>query len=311
MSRSIAAPASAVSDRRWLTLAVLSLDLVVIGLDNTILNVALPSIQSAFSASSAELQWMVDAYIVVFAGLLLVMGSLGDQFGRALALQGGLVIFGIASLGAAWSTTSTELILARAAMGVGAALIMPATLSIIINVFPQQERARAIAIWAGVAGIGIGLGPLVGGLLIERFWWGAVFLVNVPVVLIALGAGVVLVPESRDPSPTRLDWPGALLSVAGISDLVFGLIEAPSYGWTDPLVLTAFASGVVLLVGFVVRQLRTDHPLLDMSLFRDLRFSVAAAAIAFAFFALFGVCSLMLTQYLQLVHGLRHSRRAS
>lgn len=299
----IAAPIAAPADRRWLTLAVLSLSLIVIGLDNTVLNVALPTIQTVFSATSAELQWMVDAYVIVFAGLLLVMGALGDRFGRARALQTGLVIFGLASLAAAFSTTSSELILARATMGMGAALIMPATLSIIIHVFPPQERARAIAIWAGVAGVGIGLGPLVGGLLLEQFSWGSVFLINLPIVLVALVAGAVLVPESRDPSPARLDWQGAVLSVAGISVLVFGLIEAPSRGWTDPQVLGVCLGGLLLLVGFVWRQLTSDHALLDMGLFRDLHFSIAAAAIAFAFFTLFGMI-FMLTQYLQLVHGL-------
>ena len=299
----LAVPLAAPSDRRWLTLAVLSLSLIVIGLDNTVLNVALPTIQTAFSATTAELQWMVDAYVIVFAGLLLVMGALGDRHGRARALQTGLVIFGLASVAAALSATSGQLILARAAMGVGAALIMPATLSIIINVFPQEERARAIAIWAGAAGIGIGLGPLIGGLLLEQFSWGSVFLINVPIVLIALTAGAVLVPDSRDPSPTRLDWPGAVLSVAGISILVYGLIEAPTHGWTDPLVLGAFGTSALLLVGFVWRQLTSDHALLDMGLFRDLNFSIAAAAIAFAFFTLFGMI-FMLTQYLQLVHGL-------
>ncbi len=287
---------------RWWTLAILSLSLVIIGLDNTVLNVALPSLQREFRSTASQLQWMVDAYIVVFAGLLLTFGNLGDRHGRARALQAGLVIFGLASVAAAYASSAEMLIIARAVMGVGGAFIMPATLSVIIDVFPQEERGRAISMWAGVAGLGIGLGPLVGGLLLEYFWWGSVFLINVPIVLLALAGGVFLVPESRDPHPLALDLPGAVLSMAGVVVLVYAIIEAPSRGWLDPLVVGAFVLSVALIVAFAWRELTTDAPMLDFSFFRNRRFSLGAGAIGFAFFALFGIVFL-LTQYLQFVRG--------
>jgi MFS family permease len=199
----------AVYARRWKTLAVLTLSLLIIGLDNTILNVALPSLQEEFDASASTLQWMVDSYLLVFAGLLLTMGTLGDRFGRKLALQCGLVLFGGASLAVLLVDTSGQLIALRAVMGVGGALIMPATLSIISNVFPREERGKAIGVWAGMASVGIGLGPLAGGLLLEYFDWSSVFLLNVPVTVIALIAGLWLVPNSRDPKPGAFDLVGA------------------------------------------------------------------------------------------------------
>src|ERR687883_323687 len=183
--------------RRWKTLAVLALSLVIIGLDNTILNVALPSLQEEFGASASTLQWIVDAYLLAFAGLILTMGTLGDRFGRKLALQAGLLLFGGGSLAVLAVESSGQLIAVRAVMGIGGALIMPATLSIISNVFPREERAKAIGVWAGTASIGVGLGPLIGGLLLEYFDWYSVFLVNVPVTLVAFLAGLRLVPESR------------------------------------------------------------------------------------------------------------------
>src|SRR5215210_3447909 len=205
-------PTTTPDPMRWKTLGVLSLSLLIIGLDNTILNVALPTLQAEFQASAATLQWMVDAYLLVFAGLLLVFGTLGDRLGRKLALQSGITIFGLASLGALIADTSEQVILIRSLMGVGAALIMPATLSIIANVFPPEERAKAIGIWAALAAIGIGLGPLAGGLLIDWFDWSAVFLVNVPVALAAVLLGLRFVPESRDPQPGSFDVAGAALS---------------------------------------------------------------------------------------------------
>ena len=288
--------------RRWWTLGTLSLSLVIIGLDNTILNVAIPTLQREFEASASELQWMVDAYILVFAGLLLTMGSLGDRFGRKRALQVGLVVFGLSSLSAAYADNGGQLIAARAVMGVGSALIMPATLSIITNVFPREERGKAIGVWAAVAGLGIGLGPLVGGLLLEHFWWGSVFLVNIPVVAVALALVMALVPESRDPNPRALDLPGAVLSIGAISSLVYGLIEAPARGWADPVVLSAFGGGALLGAAFALRELRTDHPMLDLEFFKNPRFSAGAGAIAVASFALFGAI-FGLTQYLQFVQG--------
>jgi EmrB/QacA subfamily drug resistance transporter len=288
--------------RRWWTLGVLSLSLVLIGLDNTILNVALPTIQRTFNATASDLQWMVDAYVLVFAGLLLTMGALGDKFGRARGLQIGLVVFAVSSLGASFATEVSHLIVARVAMGVGGALIMPSTLSVIANVFPREERAKAITIWAGVSGLGVGLGPLVGGLLIENFAWSSVFLVNVPIALVALVLGIVLVPESRDPSGARLDLPGAVLSIGAVSAIVYGIIEAPAAGWTDPLILAMFTLAAVLGAAFAWRETHTSEPMLDLALFRNARFTAGAGAIALTFFAMFGVI-FGLTQYLQFVLG--------
>jgi EmrB/QacA subfamily drug resistance transporter len=295
-------PDDPVYRRRWYTLAVLALSLVIIGLDNTVLNVALPTLQRTFDATAAELQWMVDAYVLVFAGLLLTFGALGDRFGRARALQVGLVLFAVSSVAATFSTEAVHLIAARIAMGIGGALIMPSTLSVIANVFPPAERVKAITIWAGVSGLGVGLGPLVGGLLIEDFDWRAVFLLNVPIAVIALVLGFFLVPESRDPSGARLDVPGAILSIVGVSALVYGIIEAPASGWTDPVILACFGAAIVLGAAFAWRETHTSDPMLDLSLFRDRRFTAGAGAIALTFFALFGVI-FGLTQYLQFILG--------
>src|SRR5919199_6337265 len=253
----------AVHAHRWRALGVLSLSLVIIGLDNTILNVALPTLQEEFRASASTLQWMVDAYLLVFAGLLLVFGTLGDRFGRKLALQAGVSIFGLASLGALVGDSAGQVIAVRAGMGVGAALIMPATLSIIANLFTGEERGRAIGIWAALAAVGIGLGPLVGGLLLEWFDWWSVFLVNVPFAAAALLLGIRYVPESRDPRPGAFDLPGAGLSTAGFSGLVYAIIEAPEKGWTSGLVAGSLAASVLLLVAFFAWERRIAEPMLD------------------------------------------------
>jgi EmrB/QacA subfamily drug resistance transporter len=285
-------------DKRWWTLAVLSLALVTISLDNTILNVALPTIERELAASSSQLQWIVDSYTLVFAGLLLTMGSLGDRLGRRLALTTGLSVFAAGSLLSALAGSADLLIGARALMGVGGALIMPSTLSILTNVFPAKERGKAIGIWAAVAGLGIAIGPVAGGWLIEHFDWSAVFLVNLPVVAIALAATPALVPESRNPEGTRLDPLGAVLSTAGLAALVWSLIEAPSRGWTSGVVLAGFGAAALLLAGFVRWQLTTATPMLDVRLFGVRRFSGASVAISLAFFALFGTI-FFLTMYLQ------------
>jgi MFS transporter, DHA2 family, multidrug resistance protein len=290
--------AALIHQRRWTTLRVLALSLVIIGLDNTILNVALPSLQEHFDASGSTLQWMVDSYLVSFAGLLLTLGTLGDRFGRKRALQTGIALFGLSSLAVIFVETSTQLIAVRALMGVGAAMIMPATLSIITNVFPREERAKAIGIWAGTAAIGVGLGPLIGGLLLEYFDWYSVFLVNVPVALVAFLAGMRFVPDSRDPNPGRFDVPGALLSIGALVALIYGLIEAPERGWVDPAILGAFGGALAFGAAFVVWELRTAAPMLDLSLFRNPRFSIGSLSMGLAFFSLFGAI-FALTQFLQ------------
>jgi EmrB/QacA subfamily drug resistance transporter len=296
----VATPGSTGYQRRWWALAVLCLSLVVLAMDNTILNVALPTLARDLQATGSELQWMVDAYLLVFAGLLLTMGAAGDRFGRKLTLNAGLLVFVAASAASAFAGSPEVLITARAAMGIGAALIMPATLSIITNTFPPNERGRAIGVWAGMAALGVVLGPVVGGWLLEHFWWGSVFLLNLPVVALALLAGWPLVPNSRDPSATPLDPIGAALSVAALVGLVYGIIQAPEDSWTDPLILAAFGVAAVLAVAFGWWERRTQHPMLPMELFGNPRFSAASGAIAMAFFALFGSVFL-LTQHLQFV----------
>jgi EmrB/QacA subfamily drug resistance transporter len=288
--------------RRWKTLGVLSLSLFIIGLDNTILNVALPTLQDEFHASASKLQWMVDSYLLVFAGLLLVFGVLGDRFGRKRALQAGVSIFGLASLGALVADSGDQVIAVRAAMGVGAALIMPATLSIIANVFTGKERGKAIAIWAALAAVGIGLGPLTGGLLLQWFDWSSVFMVNVPFAVAALLLGIRYVPESRDPRPGSFDLPGAALSTAGFSLLVYAIIEAPGQGWASGLILGLLSASVVLIGAFLWWERRIDEPMLDLGFFRNASFSVGTAAVSVAFFGLLGGI-FALTQYLQFVHG--------
>jgi EmrB/QacA subfamily drug resistance transporter len=284
--------------RRWKTLAVLAVSLAIIGLDNTILNVALPSLQEEFDASPSTLQWMVDSYMLVFAGLLLTAGTIGDRFGRKLALQTGLVLFGGASLAVLFVDTSGQLIAVRSVMGIGGAMIMPATLSIISNVFPREERAKAISIWAAMASIGVGLGPLFGGVLLEWFDWSSVFLLNVPVAAVALLLGFFLVPESRDPKPGAFDFGGVALSIVALVSLVYGIIEAPDAGWTSASTLGWFGVAVAFGVGFVAWELRRKEPMLDLSFFRNPHFSVASLGIGLASFSMFGAI-FALTQFLQ------------
>jgi EmrB/QacA subfamily drug resistance transporter len=288
--------------RRWQALIVLAMSLLIVSVDNTILNVGLPTIRDELDASSSQLQWIVDSYLLVFAVLLLIAGSLGDRFGRKKALTFGLVVFGIGSLFAAGAPGTTQLIASRALMGVGAAAIMPTTLSILTNIFPEDERPKAIAIWAAVSGMGIAIGPISGGFLLEHFDWGSLFLVNIPIVAIGLVAGAILIPESRDPEPKKLDFTGAGLSIAGLTAIVWGLIEASERGWTDGKILGAFAVGSVIMAAFIAWERRSSHPMLDVSVFRNLRFSAASVSVAFVFFALMGVVY-FLTTYLQSVMG--------
>ena len=289
-------------ERRWWTLGVLCLSLLMIVMANASLNVALPTLSRDLDAGASSLQWIVDAYSLVFAGLLLTAGSLGDRYGRRLALNIGLVIFGAASLFAVTSNSATALIASRAVMGVGAAFVMPATLSILAHVFPPDERPRAIAIWAGVAGIGVALGGIVSGALLESYWWGTIFLINVAVVVVALVAGFFLIPRSREKIHAPLDPLGALLSIAGLSALVYGIIEAPDHGWGSTQTIGTFALAVAVLAAFVAWEFRTDEPMLDLRFFRNPQFTAATVAITLVFFAMFGSYFLF-TQYLQLVHG--------
>jgi len=289
--------------RRWQILAVLCVSLFVIVMDNTIVNVALPTLARELDAGTSSLQWIVDAYTLVFAGLLLAAGGLGDRFGRKGALLAGLALFGAFSAAGAFASTTEQLISARAVMGVGAALIFPTTLAIVVNVFTQpRERAAAIGIWTAIAGVGVALGPISGGWLLEHFSWGSVFLVNVPVTVAGIVGTLVLVPHSRDPRAPRLDLPGLALSIAGVTLLVWSLIEAPSHGWISATTIGGIAGAAVLLAVFSWWERRVPAPLLDVNLFRNMRFTAASFAITLGFFALFGFIFLV-TQYLQLVKG--------
>jgi EmrB/QacA subfamily drug resistance transporter len=294
--------ATQVDPRRWWALGVLSLVLIVIGMDNLILNVALPTLVRQLHATPAQLQWIVDGYILAYAGLLLSMGTLGDRFGRKLALNAGLLVFVAGSLASAFANSPGMLIGTRTAMGMGAALIMPATLSIITATFPDAERGRAIGIWAGVAAGGIILGPLVGGWLLDQFWWGSVFLINLPVVAVTLLGTWVLVGDSRNPNATPLDPVGAALSIAGLLALVYAIIEVPDHGWTAGFTLGAFAAAAALLGAFIAWELRSRHPMLDVGVFTNPRFSAASLSVALVFFAMTGVL-FVLIQHLQFVLG--------
>ena len=289
-------------DRRYAVLAVMNLSLVLVVAGNSALNVALPTIVRDTAATSSELQWIVDAYALVFAGLLLPMGALGDRFGRKGMLQGGLSIFALGSFIAVFATEPWHLIATRSIMGVGAAMIMPATLSIITNVFPPQERSKAIAIWAGFAGAGAALGPVLSGFLLEHFWFGSVFLVNLPIVAVALLSGALLVPTSRDPRQRRLDPVGGLLSMVGLFALLYAIIEGPERGWGDPLTVGLFVAATGLGLAFVRWELRVDEPMLPMEQFRDRRFAMGTGTIGLTFFAMFGTF-FVATQYLQFVLG--------
>lgn len=289
-------------DKRWWTLGVLCASLSVISIDNTILNVALPNIVDNLGASGSDLQWIVDAYVVVFAGLLLTSGALGDKFGRKLMLTGGLALFAATSALAAFSGSPGALIGARGLMGIAGAAIFPSTLSILTNTFEGPERGRAIGIWAAVSGLGIAVGPLLGGFLLEHFWWGSVFLVNVPIALGAIVAGRFLVPETVGERDRPLDPMGSLLSIVGLTGVLYAIIEAPGAGWLAPETLIPGAIGVAVLAAFVVWELRNPHPMLDVSFFSNPRFSAASATITLVFFALFG-STFLLTQYFQFVLG--------
>jgi EmrB/QacA subfamily drug resistance transporter len=288
--------------RRWWILGVLVLSLVIVMTGNTSLNIAIPSLVRDTGATSTQLQWIVDAYALVFAGLVLTMGAMGDRFGRKGVLLSGLTLFGTMSLLATFAGDPAHLIAIRAVQGLGAAMIMPGTLSILAAVFPPEERQRAIAIWAGFAGSGAAIGIISSGWLLEHFWWGSVFFVNVPIVALAIVLVIALVPTSRDPRGLPLDVPGAALSILTLGALLFGIIEGPELGWTDPLTLAGFAIAVVGLTLFLFWERHSRAPMLDLHFFRNPGFSVGTATIAMTFFAMFGMF-FVLTQYLQLVRG--------
>jgi len=290
-------------DRRWWILAVLCLSVLLVVVDNTIVNVALPTISRDLHASTSALQWVVDGYTLSFAGLLLLGGNLGDRLGRRRFLQLGLLLFAVFSVGAALSRGTGELIAARALMGFAAALVYPATLAILNNVFTvARERAIAIGVWSAVSGLAVAIGPVAGGALLRHFSWSSVFYVSVPVVVIAVAAGRFLLPESRDPDAGRFDPFGAVLSAAGIGLLTWSIIEAPQHGWASFATVGGISGSLVILSAFAWWQARRPDPMLDVRLFRNPRFSAASAAIALAFFGLFGFI-FMITQYFQLVRG--------
>ncbi|MGI5442876.1 DHA2 family efflux MFS transporter permease subunit [Streptomyces shenzhenensis] len=293
-----AVPASRISEevhrRRWAILGVLMLSLLIVVLDNSILNVAVKTISmpapTGLGATQSEIEWAINSYTLVFAGLLFTAGLVGDRIGRKKILLGGLVVFGIGSALAAESGSPGELIAYRALMALGAAFVMPATLAVLMNVFEREEQPKAIGIWAGGVGLAIAIGPITGGALLDHFWWGSVFLINVPIVILAVALMVWLVPDSRDPKPGRVDPVGVVLSVIGLVLLVYGIIKGGELAdFTDPTVLATVAAGLAVLVAFVLFEKRSDHPSLDVTYFKNKVFSAAMSAIALVFFALMGV----------------------
>ena len=289
--------------RRVAVLAVLCLSVLIINLDGTVLNVALPRIVATLHVDAAQLQWVVDAYVVVLAGLLLIAGSVGDHLGRKWVFVAGLVVFATGSALSAFSPRVADLIAARAFMGVGAAAIMPSTLSILTNVFTTpHDRARAIGLWSGTNGLGLALGPMIGGWLLAHYWWGSVFLINVPIAAVAVVVVLWVVPNSRNPVASRPDVPGAALALVGVAVLLWGIIEGPGHGWGSPTIVGALVGALLLIGVFVFFERRSTHPLLELSFFRSRRFSVAMSALALTIFALSGVMFL-LTQFFQFALG--------
>ncbi len=287
------------SRRRWAALAVLCVSLLVVTLDNTVLNVVLPTLVTELHATSTALQWIVDAYVLVFAGLLLVAGSLADRVGRKRTFLVGLIAFAAGSVWAAFSGSVAMLIAARASMGVGGALVMPSTLSIITNTFTdKRERQRALGMWSATSGLGIALGPIVGGALLAHFWWGSVFLINVPIVALGLVFAIPLVRDSRNPAAKRPDLVGGLLSIAGMGLLLWSIIEAPVHGWTSAVVLGAGAGGLAVLGAFAGWEAHSSHPMLNLEFFGNRMFATAVSSVGLIMFGLAGAL-FVLTQFLQ------------
>jgi len=288
--------------RRWWALGALALSLLVVGLDLTVLNVALPTLATDLHASTGQLQWFADAYNLVLAAVILPAGMLGDRFGRKRLLLGALVVFGIASAACAYATSPAGLIAARAVLGVGAAFLLPLSVSVLPVLFSPVERPRAIAVWATANVIGIPLGPILGGWLLDRYWWGSVFLINLPVIVAALVAVALLLPESADPAPPRFDLFGVAASGAGLIALTYGMIEAGEKGWGSPATVGTALAGLAALAVFGWWQRRTDHPLVDLSLFRSASFTWGAVLATLTTFAMFGLLFAM-PQYFQAVGG--------
>ncbi|MFC4068905.1 MFS transporter [Actinoplanes subglobosus] len=291
--------------RRWAILGVLVISLLVVVLDNTVLNVAMRTIadpDKGLGATQSELEWAINSYTLVFAGLLFTAGILADRLGRRLSLTVGLIVFGIASLISAYASSPDQLIAARALMGLGAAAVMPATLSIIANVFDPRERPRAIGVWAGAVGLAVAVGPVLGGLLLEHFWWGSVFLINVPIVILGVALVAILVPESRDPKPGRIDVIGVLLSIVGLTLLTYGVIKGGEDGFGATAAWTTLTTGLLVLVGFVLYERRITYPSLDVRLFANRQFSASTGIIGLVFFAAMG-SMFFGAFYLQMVRG--------
>jgi EmrB/QacA subfamily drug resistance transporter len=300
--------AQAVQRRRWVILGVLIVGLLAIVIDNTVLNVALktiaePSGNGGLGASQSQLEWAINSYTLVFAGLLFTFGVIGDRIGRKRMLMIGLALFGFGSLLSAYSHSPDQLIFARAAMGLGGAAVMPQTLSIISHVFEPAERARAIGIWASAVGIGVAIGPVLGGVLLAHFWWGSVFLINVPVTVLGALAALALVPESKNSAPGKIDYLGVLGSVVGLVLLVYGIVQGgDGASWTSVTVLGPGLGGLVVLALFAWWETRVAHPSLDVRLFRDRRLSASVGALALLFFGMGGVY-FFTSFYLQNVRG--------
>jgi EmrB/QacA subfamily drug resistance transporter len=276
---------------------------LIINIDVTIVNVTLPSLVRQLGATTTNLQWVVDAYSLVFAALILAAGSLSDRFGRKGVLLAGLVVFAAGSLAGSFASTPDQLIAARAFMGIGAAAIFPSTLSLIANIFTERrERARAIGLWGATTGVGVAIGPIVGGWLLGHFWWGSVFVFMVPVAAVVSALIALAVPTSRDPSTPPLDWPGLLLSTMGMGLIVLSIIQAPTWGWVSVRTLGTAAVGLAVMASFVWVELRTARPMLDVTLFENPRFTAASGSIMIAFFTLAGF-TFLVSQYFQFVRG--------
>ncbi|CAB4705738.1 unannotated protein [freshwater metagenome] len=294
---------SGLYEKRWFALWSLCLSLLIVVVGNTSLNVVIPTLAKRLDATNSQLQWVVAIYSLVFAGLLFTSAAIGDRFGRKGALQVGLVIFLVGSVLASQSHSMMQLILCRGLMGLAAAFVMPSTLSILVNIFPPQERQKAIAMWASVSGVGGTLGPIFSGWLLGHFWYGSVFLVNVPIIVLALVSGGRLLPKSKDPSHGKLDPPGFILSTVGIVTLVFGLIQAPEKGWASTGTMLWFGAAAVLLLAFVGWERRAKEPMLDVALFKIPTFTTGTVGMILLFSAMYGAFFLQ-TQYFQLILGL-------